>query len=94
MRKLIPAFVVLVAVMFLFVRCDSSSKESDIEKAANDMETAAKKMAKAGKEMGEKMGGSVGEMAEAMKMMGKALGEGASVEPVNFRELKKLLPER
>lgn len=46
-------------------------------------------------EAGEKMSqDGVENIAEAMKKMGKALGADEDVEPVNFRKLKALLPER
>lgn len=80
---------------FLFAfGCGKSDQQKDLEQAADQMQKAAQKMADAGKEMGDKMGENAGDMAEAMKKMGQALAGNEKVEPVDFRELKKLLPEK
>lgn len=79
-----------VVVPILIVACGSSSDEMD--DAAKEMEKAAAKMADAGKEMGESMGDGFEDMADAMKQMGKAFSDEVDVEPVDFRDLKKLLP--
>jgi hypothetical protein len=50
------------------------------------MEEAGKKMEEAMKQGGEGFG-------EAMKKMGEAITTGKKVEPVDFRELKTLLPD-
>jgi hypothetical protein len=77
-------------------REDAARKLSDagkqMEQAAKDMEDAAKKggqgmadaMAKMGMAVGGAVGGAVGEAAKGM---------GTAVEPVDFRELKALLPD-
>ena len=92
----------LVALMLLAAGCgksaeqqakeDTAKKLSDagkqMEQAAKDMEDAAKKggqgMADAMAKMGIAVGGAVGEAAKSV---------GSAVEPVDFRELKALLPE-
>ena len=94
--------VPFVAVMLLAAGCgksadeqakeDATKKLSDagkqMEQAAKDMEDAAKKggqgMADAMAKMGMAVGGAVGEAAKSV---------GTAVEPVDFRELKALLPE-
>jgi hypothetical protein len=92
----------IVALMLLAAGCgksvdeqakeDAAKKLSDtgkqMEQAAKDMEDAAKKggqgMADAVAKMGMAVGGAVGEAAKSV---------GTAVEPVDFRELKALLPE-
>ncbi len=87
-------FVVVLCVLIplLIVACGGGKDE--MEEAAKEMEKAAEEMAKAGKEMGESMGENFEDMADAMKQMGKALSDGVDVEPVDFRDLKKLLPKK
>jgi hypothetical protein len=52
------------------------------------------KMERATKELGEAArSGNVAQMGSAVKEMGSALSEGTRVEPVDFRELAKALPE-
>jgi hypothetical protein len=54
----------------------------------------ASKMERATREIGEAAkSGNMAQMGSAVKEMGSALGEGTRVEPVDFRELAKLLPE-
>ena len=73
-------------------RDDAKQKLADaskqMEQAAKEMEDAAKKggqgMADAMAKMGVAVGGAVGEAAKSV---------GAATEPVDFRELKALLPE-
>jgi hypothetical protein len=88
--KRFVVLVLCVLVPLLIVACGSNKDE--MEEAAADMEEAAEKMAEAGKEMGDSMGEGFEEMAEAMKQMGKAFSDEVDVEPVDFRDLKKLLP--
>jgi hypothetical protein len=94
--------VPLVALTFLAAGCgksadqqareDAAKKLNDagkqMEQAAKDMEDAAKKggqgMADAMAKMGMAVGGAVGEAAKGM---------GTAAEPVDFRELKALLPD-
>ena len=94
MKKSVLIVGLLVCVAVWLGGCGKSSDEEDMERAAKQMEEAAEKMAEAGKKMGEKMGQGVEDMTEALKMMGKALSGGEEVEPVDFRKLKKLLPEK
>jgi hypothetical protein len=70
------------------VGCGQNTSEKRLEEASKKMEEAGKKMEEAAKEGGASMG-------EAMKKMGEALGAatGKKVTPVDFRELKALLPE-
>jgi len=99
-RKSFYIFVTLLSFALIF-GCGKSSEQKNLEKAAEKMEEAGEKMADAGEKMAESMGKSVegmGEgvegMAEAMKQMSEALGGDSKIEPVDFRELKALLPEK
>ena len=81
--------------IFLFsLGCGKNDQQKKMEQAAEQMQKAAQKMADAGKDMGDKIGEGAGDMAEAMKKMGEAVTSGVKVEPVNFRDLKRLLPEK
>ncbi|MBN2413512.1 hypothetical protein JXQ31_17675 [candidate division KSB1 bacterium] len=82
-------FYVALALLF-FVFISGCGKSSDQEK----LEKASEKMGEAGKKMAENMGEGVESMAEAMKEMGEALGGDSKIEPVDFRELKALLPDK
>jgi len=87
--------VILTSVILVFALvagCGKSQEQKNLEKAAQTMDEAAQQMAEAGEQIKE--GGSEGieAMAEAMKKMGQAISDSA-VEPVDFRELKALLPE-
>jgi hypothetical protein len=95
-----------VAVLLLAAGCGKSAEQQakedtakklndaskQMEQAAKDMEDAAKKggqgmadaMAKMGMAVGGAVGGAVGEVAKSV---------GGATEPVDFRELKGLLPE-
>jgi hypothetical protein len=54
----------------------------------------ASKMERATRELGDAArSGNVAQMGSAMKEMGSALSEGTRVDPVDFRELAKVLPE-
>ena len=68
--------------------CGQDTTEKRLEEASKKMEEAGKKMEEAAKQGGAGMG-------EAMKKMGEAFGAaaGKKVTPVDFRELKALLPE-
>ncbi len=81
-------YVALALLFFVFISgCGKSSDQEKLEKASEKMEEAGKKMA-------ENMGEGVEGMAEAMKEMGEALGGDSKIEPVDFRALKALLPEK
>ena len=84
---LVLGLVLLVAV----AGCGGASDEA--QEAAQDFEEASKKMAEARDKM-EKGKGSPQEMAEAMKAMGEAVSGGETVETVDFRKLKELLPTK
>lgn len=70
------------------VGCGQNTTEKRLEEASKKMEEAGKQMEEAAKQGGAGMG-------EAMKKMGEAFGAatGKKVTPVDFRELKALLPE-
>jgi hypothetical protein len=86
----------LIALFFIFAACESET--SEMEEAAEDMKRAAEEMAQAGKEMGESFGDMsediAEDMAKAMKKMTKAFGDEVDVEPLDFRDLKDLLPKK
>jgi hypothetical protein len=85
MRLAIGGFGLVILSMF---GCSQHTNEKQLEEASKKMEEAGKKMEEAAKQ------GAAG-MGEAMKKMGEALGTaaGKKVTPVDFRELKALLPE-
>lgn len=87
-------YFAVIGILLFSLGCGKSDQQKKMEQAAEQMQKAAQKMADAGKDMGDKMGEGAGDMADAMKKMGEALTAGEKVEPVNFRELKKLLPEK
>jgi len=91
----------LFAVMVL-AACGKTSEQQAKEDAAKQLTDAGKQMEQAAKDMeaAAKKGGEG--MAEAMAKMGLAVGGavtgaaksvGGAVEPVDFRELKNLLPD-
>jgi len=84
-RLAIGGFCLGILAMF---GCGQNTSEKQLEEASKKMEEAGKKMEEAAKQGGAGMG-------EAMKKMGEALGAatGKKVTPVDFRELKALLPE-
>ena len=79
----------LVLALMLIFGCGKSEKQKELEKAAKQLEKAGKEMAEAGEKMAH---GGAEAFTEGMKKMGKALGGGQKVEPVDFRDLKELLP--
>jgi len=79
-------YLTIFALILFFAGCGKSEKEKQVEQATKQMEEAAKQMEKSMSEGSESMG-------EAMKKLGEAMSGGEKVEPVSFRELKKLLPE-
>ena len=92
----------LVALALLAAGCGKSSEQQAKEDTARKLNEAGKQMEQAAKDMEDAaMKGGQG-MADAMAKMGMAVGgavgeaaksTGAAVEPVDFRELKALLPE-
>jgi len=84
-RLAIGGFCLAALSMF---GCGQNTTEKQLEEASKKMEEAGKKMEEAAKQGGAGMG-------EAMKKMGEAFGAatGKKVTPVDFRELKALLPE-
>ena len=78
--KLFQLIVLLLSLVFVY--CGKSDKEKDMEDAAEQMEEEAKTLSDGGME----------NMAEAMKKMGEVLGKDG-FEPVDFRDLKELLPK-
>jgi hypothetical protein len=101
--------VLAALTALLFTACSSSDPAAEARKAAEEARVAAEKAAEAAaKAAGKAKPGTpeaaAEEMAKAAEGFGKAMGEmGAAfakggkvgaVEPVNFRELKKRLPEK
>ncbi len=88
------SFCILLALALLVaIGCGKSEQQKRAEEAAKQLEEAGKSMADAGEKMKESIQGGGEDMAEAMKKMGEAMTGGKKVEPVDFRELKALLPE-
>jgi hypothetical protein len=94
--------VPIVAAMLLAAGCGKSADQQAKEDAAKNLNDAGKQMEQAAKQMeaAAKQGGQG--MADAMAKMGAAMGGamgdaaksvGAATEPVDFRELKGLLPD-
>lgn len=80
MSPRISVFVLMVALVVS--GCGKSAEQKRLEEAAKQAGEATQTL----KEGAEKM-------AEAMKGLGEAGAEGRKVDPVNFRDLKALLPE-
>lgn len=94
--------VPIVAAMLLAAGCGKSADQQAKEDAAKNLNDAGKQMEQAAKQMeaAAKQGGQG--MADAMAKMGAVMGGavgdaaksvGAATEPVDFRELKGLLPD-
>lgn len=79
--------LVFILMLMLVISCGKSAEEKKAEEAAKQLEEAGKQMAEGIAQ------GTSENMAEVMKKMGEALSQGSKIEPVNFRELKALLPE-
>ncbi|MBN1542753.1 hypothetical protein JW992_11460 [candidate division KSB1 bacterium] len=91
MKRFGVALLLAVALLFA-LGCGKSKEESQAEK---EMQKAVELHKQAGEEMAKDVEGGAEAMAETMKEMGETItemGEGG-VEPVDFRELKALLPE-
>ena len=95
-------FAIVAAMLLLATACGKTPDEQAREDAANKMKDAGKQMEQAAKQMGEAMKQGGQGMGDAMAKMGVAVtgavGEaaktvGTPVEPVDFRELKAMLPE-
>lgn len=94
--------VPFVAFVLLAVGCGKSPDEQAKEDAAKKLSDAGKQMEQAAKDMEDAAKNGGQGMADAMAKMGMAVGGavgeaaksvGTAVEPVDFRELKALLPE-
>ena len=90
MTTRITQLLVLILALTLIFSCGKSQKQKELERAAKKLEKASKEMAEAGEEMAR---GGAEAITEGMKKMGEALGGGEKVEPVDFRDLKELLPK-
>lgn len=76
-------FVVAIAAAVAMMGCGKSAQQKKLEEAAKAMEQAGKSLQE-----------GANQMAEGMKQLEGDGKEGKAVEPVDFRELKVLLPER
>lgn len=95
------AWVTAAVTTAMLVGCTKPAEQQAKDEAVHDIKEAAKQMEQAAKDL-EAAGKKGGEgMAEAMAKMGLAVGGavtgaaksmGTAVEPVDFRELKTLLP--
>ena len=90
--KIFYVILALLSVTLIF-GCGKSSEQKKLEKASEKMEEAGEKMAESMGESMEGMAEGVEGMADALKQMGEAMGGDSKIEPVDFRELKALLPE-
>ncbi len=92
---------VLTGVVGVTVGCGKSGKEREVEKARNEFQAAAEQLARATAQTRPAAGGRADaatgaeaqDMARAMEALGQAASGGVKVDPVDFRELKKLLPD-
>lgn len=76
-------FIVAIAAAVALMGCGKSVQQKKLEEAAKAAEQAGKSLQE-----------GVNKMAEGMKQLEGSGKEGKAVEPVDFRELKVLLPER
>jgi hypothetical protein len=76
-------FVVAIAAAVAVMGCGKSAQQKKLEDAAKAMEQAGKTLQE-----------GANQMAKGMKELEGSGKEGKAVEPVDFRELKALLPER
>jgi len=76
-------FVVAIAAAVAVMGCGKSAQQKKLEEAAKAMEQAGKSLQE-----------GANQMAEGMKQLEGDGKEGKAVEPVDFRELKVLLPDR
>ena len=84
----------LVALALVFaLGCGPSAEEKRAAEAQKEAEQLAKNMEEAGKQVGEAAAEGGENLGAALEQMGKAMGGGEGVEPVDFRDLKALLPE-
>ncbi len=98
MKRCLIILVSTVLVISVLNGCGKSPEEKQMEKAERQMEEASEQMAKAGEKMAEGFGEGMEEMAKGMEEMAKALGQmsdevvDSKVEPVDYKDLKSLLP--
>ena len=76
--------ILALVVAGLLVACDRGGTKVD---AGSKIEQAARAMGEAAKQ------GDLSALGDATRQLGRALGGSASIEPVDHRELKALLPE-
>ena len=73
---------------------ESERVEEEMTRAEEEMERAAEEMERAAEEMEEgSVQDGIAALGRAMEEMGKAMNDGASVEPIDFRELRDEIPE-
>jgi len=92
--KLIKYLGLFMLIAALVVGCGKSSDQKEIEQATKKMEQATKKMEEAAKDMAEGLKEGGENLSESMKQMGEALAGKVKVDVVDFRELKKVLPDK
>lgn len=90
MKKLLWMLSLSAALLMVSGCGMFKDKEADQEEAAKDL---SEKMEEAGKDLQDDPAGSMKKMTEAMEQFGQKMNEGAKVEPVDYKELKALLPE-
>ena len=93
MNRTLFYMILAILTIMLITGCGRKSEQDSMEKAAQKMEEAGEKMAESMGESMEGMAEGVEGMADALKEMGEAMGD-SKVEPVDFRDLKSLLPEK
>ena len=79
----------VLTLVFLF-NCDKNEQQEQMEEAANQLEEAGKQMAELGEQMARE---GVESVTEGIRKMSEAFNAKINVEPVDFRDLKDLLPD-
>jgi hypothetical protein len=82
---------VLCIVVLVLVGCGKSPEQRSADDTAQKLTDAGKKLDEAGKKLEEAANEGGAALGDALKKMGEAMS--SPVEPVDFRELKALLPD-
>lgn len=88
MRKLM-IWSITLTLMAAMLSCGKSQEEQRAEAARKEAEQLADSIKKAAENMGEPQN-----LSEAMSQIGQLMSGGDKVEPIDFRELQKFLPEK
>jgi hypothetical protein len=92
--KLIKNVFVLFFIMIFAGACGNSETEKKLNKAAEQMKKAGEQLGEKSEDLKKNMEEGQKKMANALEKMGESISEGSKIEPVDFRKLKDLLPEK